>query len=379
MIVERFLQWTQTASVGRRSEAAQDMARAFLHAPLSDNERDGMEAAMTLLLDDPSPEIRLNLATALADSDRSPHHIILSLAGDQPRIACIVAARSPVLLDSELVDLIGGKSEPLREAIARRPVVSRMLSAALAEVGGADACLQLILNEGARLTRASLDRIVERHGDVPAIRNALLAHDGLPIEIRQALVSRLAGQLRGFVVERNWLSEERADETVRDARERATVEMALGAGASDMPALVQSLVTADQLTPALLMRALASGHVSFFEEAIACLTGAPVARVHALIGSGRNGALKALLEKARLPQKVFPAMAAAFDVLGSFKDGKLDNDYRRATALVEAVLARYEGQADREADELLALLRRFARDAKRSAARDYAHQLIRAA
>ena len=83
MIVERFLQWVRTAPVSRRAEAAHALARSYLYSPLAQEERDGVEAAMTVLLDDPAAHVRYALADALGASDKAPHHIILTLAADQ--------------------------------------------------------------------------------------------------------------------------------------------------------------------------------------------------------------------------------------------------------------------------------------------------------
>ena len=55
------------------------------------------------------------------------------------------------------------------------------------------------------------------------------------------------------------------------------------------------------------------------------------------------------------------------------------SDYRRATHLIDAILKRYQNRPDRELDPILALLRRFATDAKRAAARGYAQQVMEAA
>src|SRR5687767_8770589 len=109
MIVERFLLWTQTAPLQRRVEAAHALARGFLVSPLAPAERDQVEAAMTVLLDDAAGEVRLALAEELAGSEQAPHHIILSLARDKAPIAAVVAERSPLILDSELVDMIGSR------------------------------------------------------------------------------------------------------------------------------------------------------------------------------------------------------------------------------------------------------------------------------
>ncbi|MHA1555118.1 MAG: DUF2336 domain-containing protein, partial [Alphaproteobacteria bacterium] len=87
MIVRQFLDWMETAPPGRRAEAANALARAYLYSDLAEETRSGMEAAMTLLLDDPAPEVRLALCDAIASSPQAPRHIIIALAADQPAIA----------------------------------------------------------------------------------------------------------------------------------------------------------------------------------------------------------------------------------------------------------------------------------------------------
>jgi hypothetical protein len=56
-----------------------------------------------------------------------------------------------------------------------------------------------------------------------------------------------------------------------------------------------------------------------------------------------------------------------------------DNDYRHATRLVDAIVERYGARPDREINSILMLLRRFATEAKRSAARGYVAHLLEAA
>jgi uncharacterized protein (DUF2336 family) len=102
----------------------------------------------------------------------------------------------------------------------------------------------------------------------------------------------------------------------------------------------------------------------------------PRERVTSLIASGRVASLEALLSRAGLPRSTYSAFSAAIEVIrqGDSLDGAL-SDYRRATRLIDAILSSYGQRQDREMNKVIALLRRFARDAKRAAARDYADQL----
>ena len=380
VLVERFLLWARTAPIVGRSEAAAALARAYLHSPLDPDQRDEVEAAMTVLLDDCAAEVRLALAEELGHSDGAPHHIILSLAADRSPIAAIVIKGSPLLLDSELIDLIATRDEPIQLAAARRPYVSRALSAALSEVGSAEACLALLENGGARVPRFSLDRIVERHGGRPELRASLLQREDLPLDIRQRLLVRLTESLRDMVVDHAWLSPEKADAVTRDARERATIAAAFEAPADSMPGLVARLLDTGELTPAFLIRAAASGQTLLFETALAALADVPQPRVSALIASGRTSSLVALLEQSGLAPETFPALTAAAEVLRSMvPDRDPTSDYRRATHIIDAIVSRYQQRPDRELDKILQLLRRFTTEAKRAAARGYAQQILEAA
>ena len=379
-IVERFLNWTHKAPPAQRAGAAAALARSYLQSAMNEQERDQVDAAMTVLLDDPAVEVRAALAVVLGESELAPHHLILSLADDTTSVAVSVLARSPLILDTELVDRLATDEEAIQCAIARRPFVSRGVAAALAEVGSSAACLTLLENGGARLPRSALNRMIERHGDDAQLRVILLERKDLPLDVRQVLVNRLAASLRELIVGRDWMSPERAEAVTRGARERATIAAAFEAPAASVPVLVGGMLAAGDLTPAFLIRAAASGQTLVFESALSLLTSMPQERVHALIASGREAGLKALLAKAGLPPRTLPAFAAVFDVLrqGDQGVGPL-SDYRRATRLIESIVARYGKRRDQETDQILALLRGFVVEAKRAAARSVAGQTRQAA
>ncbi|HWT31804.1 MAG TPA: DUF2336 domain-containing protein [Propylenella sp.] len=305
--------------------------------------------------------------------------MILALAADNPAIAALVAERSPILLEAELVDMVATGNETIQLAIARRPFVSRALAAALSEIGSRDACLALLSNSGARLPRFSLERIIERYGDCPNLRLTLFEREDLPLDLRQVLIRRVSNALRDLIVSRDWMPSERAEVVIRNAHAHATLAAASAAPADRIPALVQQLLRAGELTPAFLIRAAGGGQMGLFEAALAALADMPISRTKALICSGRAASLKALLDKAGLPSRTYPAFEAAIEVMRG--EGELSGafgDYRRATQLIDAILARYRNRPDRELDSILGLLRQFATDAKRAAARHYAHQVIAA-
>src|SRR6185503_11917060 len=119
MIVRQFLQWIRNAAPGERAEATSALSRAYLYSDLTADDRAAAEGAMIMLLDDPSPLVRHALADALASSAHAPAAVMHALINDQPDIAAIVLERSPLLLDSDLVDAIAVGGADMQAAIAR--------------------------------------------------------------------------------------------------------------------------------------------------------------------------------------------------------------------------------------------------------------------
>ena len=294
MIVRQFLRWVQTAPAGERAEATSALARAYLYSPLDPADLLSAEAAMTVLLDDPSPMVREALACVLGASPHAPHAVIHALAHDQGDIAAMVLTTSPVLTEVELIDAVGGGDWRAQCAVACRIHVPVTLAGAIAEVGGADACLALVQNPGAVLTAGALIRIAERHGDDAELRSELLARPDLPAEARHAAVAALSGSLSAFVTGCGWLPADRAARVVAEAREKATIAIAGLGRESEIRGLVRHLRRSGQLTAGLILRALLSGNLRLFEEALAELSGMPLNRVSGFVHARHSAGFEAL-------------------------------------------------------------------------------------
>jgi uncharacterized protein (DUF2336 family) len=377
MIVRQFLQWIRHAPAGERAEATSALARAYLHSDLSTDDLAAAEGAMIMLLDDPSPLVRRAMSDVFASAQKAPRVVVHALAADQMDVALPVLSRSPLLLDDDLIDLIATGKPETQEAIAGRPLLSLALAAAIAEVAGAEACLTLLENSDAHITLSSVDRIVARFGHLAPIRETLLARDDLPMATRQALLSKLSQTLAGFVVARQWLKTEHAEYAAREACEKATVALAADTDYEELGALVRHLRESGQLTAGMLLRALLSGNVVLFEEALAELSGVPLDRVSGYIHDRNISGFRALYRKAGLPDTAYPAFREA---LAAMREGILLGEQSGASRLkrrmVEHVLARCAHDDGSDMAALLALLRRFAVEAARDEARNFCDDLV---
>lgn len=377
MIVRQFLNWVRTAPASERADATSALARAYLYSDLTPDDRAAAERAMTMLLDDASPLVRRALAGALAESDAAPPAVIYSLAADQPEIAAIVLSGSPLLVDADLVDAAARGEPDLQVAIARRSFVPCAVSAAVAEIGCAEACLVLLENRGAEIVQFSLDRMVARFGHLAAIRNAMLNRADLPAPTRLALVAKLSVTLADFVTARDWLGEERAQSIVKEACEKATVSLAAASPENEVRTLIRHLRESGQLNAGLLLRALLSGNIALFEEALVELSELSPARVAAILHDKWGGGFRALYEKAGLPTSIYPAFREAIETMRA--DGLQDvpeGASRLKRRMIERVLTRCETGVLGDIEPLLTLLRRFAAEATREDARVFCDKLV---
>ena len=377
MIVRQFLQWLQTAAPGDRADATSALARAYLYSDLSSDDRAAAEGAMIMLLDDPSPLVRRALADVFALSQKAPRVIVHALASDQPDVAAPILAQSPLLLDYELVDQVATGHIDCQTAIAGRSVLSPAVAAAIAEVGSAQACLVLIENAGAEIASFSVDRIVARFGHLAPIRETLLQRGDLPAATRQALLAQLSQTLAGFVVARHWLGKDHADCATREACEKATIALAADTPCEELADLVMHLRESGQLNASLILRALLSGNILLFEEALADLADVPVERVSGYIHDPNLSGFAALYGKAGLPQTAYPAFREA---VAALREGILLGEVGGATCLkrrmVERVLEGCVEEASSALTPLTALLWRFATEAAREEARMFCHDLV---
>ncbi|OWW01714.1 hypothetical protein ATY81_24030 [Rhizobium sp. R72] len=371
MIVEAFLRWAETAKAGDRARAANVLGRAYLQSEMAAAERAAAEMAMTFLLDDPSPKVRLALAEAIAWSPDAPRAVILSLAADQPEIACHAVTCSPLLLDAELVDLAASGSDVTRMLIAARGTISRPVSAALAEIGEEETVLCLLENDGAVIAPYSLKRIAERLGHHCEIRNLLLDREDLPVDARQLLTQHVSVALCNLPLAQAMIDPSRLHRISREANEAAIVSIAGEITSREISDLVEHLRASGHLTPSFLMHALCSGKVEFFASAIVNLTGCEERRVRSILATGRMHAVRALYETAGLSREISALFVEATLL---WRDASKNLSATMLGDVCGKLLEKFRRHATHGAQrELLEMIERLHIAEQRQHARAYAH------
>jgi uncharacterized protein (DUF2336 family) len=367
MVVSHFLKWVGTARVAERAAAAAALARAYVNADLPFEDRCAAEAALTLLLEDPSSKVRQAMAEALSMSRHAPVQIVTALAADQPEVAGIVLARSPLLTDSDLIDRIAAASDAIHVLIADRPVLSMSVSAAIAEIAGPEACRTLLANPGAEIASLSFRRMAERHGHVASLREALVADPRLPADCRHMLLVKLGEALKGSPLVLALMGSARAERVMRDACVKASVTLIEKTGMEEHPALIEHLRLRGELTASFLIRTVAHGKIDFFGSVLMALTGHSGERVRALLAGGHDTALLALFGAAGLAKATHGIILCALKVWREVANGKRVAGVQEVSWLMLKELGGQGAQGD-----LAALVKSIHLDALRQNARGHA-------
>lgn len=379
MIVQHFLKWSQAADVSKRASAAAALARAYLSTEMEFDERCAADAALTVMLDDPSPKVRLALAEAVATSRFAPVQIVTALAGDQYEIASLIIARSPLLRDGDLIARVAIAEPRIQTLIANRPEISSNLALAIVEHGHAGAVAALLDNHNAEVTEAVRARIVETHLGDAGVRGALLRDPDLsPVHRFKVLeASRQALAASPFVA--RLLGEAGAQRVGGDAAANALVLLASGRIDDGVHELIGELRASGALTTRLLIRAVCAGKIDFVARVLADLSGQSYARVTAILVAERENQLLALLDAAGIARTVHAVFSSAIRIWRDVANGRLQIGAQEVTRMVmEAFEAETLARPHHDNDDVLALLRAIYLEMMRQNARRHAADLAAA-
>ncbi|MGE0847778.1 MAG: DUF2336 domain-containing protein [Flavobacteriaceae bacterium] len=379
MLLDDFLRRLEKGKPTERAEIAAALARVYIGADLdAPNRRDAL-TALTLILDDPAPVVRRALSVTLCESQAAPLAILRTLAADTAEVALPVLMHSPVFGDAELVDIVGAGGGAQHRAIAMRRPVSVAVAAAVAEIAGPPACVELLQNRHARISSGSLRRLVSRHRGDAEVREALLGRDDLPFDIRRELVEGLVGALSEFLVSREWLTPEHAKATLDDAYVAGMMRMAAENGSANRASAAHRLEQRGLLNDGLILRAICTGEEDF---AIACLgmkARLPDARSAQLYRDPKGAGFAVLCRRAGIAETCIPVFEAAARAAATVEDlGGDGGRIARMQRIVERAMSAAE-ESEGAASELAGLLIRISAELARSEARAATGGYFRAA
>jgi uncharacterized protein (DUF2336 family) len=350
------------ATPDERALAAHKLCRTIDRAELDDDQRALAGDILRVMASDAAELVRRAMAVTLRNSPVLPTDIANKLARDVESVSLPVISFSPVFSDADLAEIIrlGG---PVRQmAVARRPKLSSKITTLLVEQGGEEVVATVCANDNARMADSALQRALDRFAKSEKVLTAVAYRAALPLAVTERLIDMVGDQLREHILATHPLSAERTLDLILDTKERATVDLIDQAGrTADAKAFVAHLNSVQRLTPSLLLRALAHGHMNFFEWGVSELSGVPHHRTWLMIHDAGPLGLRAIYERAGLPARLFPAFRAAVDTFHSLEfDGGAHDRQRFQDNLLQRFLTQPQPASSEDVDYLLEKMDRVA-------------------
>lgn len=350
----------QHASWDVRADTAAKVARAASSQGLPPDERQLALEIVAVMLRDTELRVRQALAENLKHNPQLPRVMALRLARDLPEVAVPVLEVSRVLTDEDLIAIIVENGADHQTAVARRPTVSPSVATTLVERGEEVAVATLMGNEGAQINTAAFHRAIDRFAGSELVNGPMVRRKQLPIAIAARLVTIVSDSLKEHLAIHHDLPAEMAADLILQSRERTLLGILADSDRRDVGRLIAELHANRRLTPSLIVRALCTGDLDFFESALAQLGSIPLTSMHALIHDGSQKGLEALYRRGLLPYETMPTVKAALQVVQeTHYDGGMKDRARFVERVVERVLTNFDDS--REGDTIDSLMTRMNR------------------
>ena len=358
------------ATPDERALAAHKLCRTIDRAELDDEQRALAAEILRVMAADAAELVRRALAVTLRNSPTLPDDVANRLARDVESVSLPVISFSPVFSDADLAEIVrlGG---PVRQmAVAKRPKLSAKVTTLLVEQGAEDVVAAVCANDNARMSETTLQRALERFAKSETVLTAVAYRSALPLSVTERLIDMVGDHVRDHILATHPLSAERTLELILGAKERATIDLVDQAGRSaDAKAFAAHLASVGRLSPSLLLRALAHGHMTFFEWGVAELAGVPHHRTWLMIHDAGTLGLKAICERAGLPPRLFPALRAGVDAFHALEyDGRPGDRERFQEHMIQRFLTASPAVSREDADYLLDRADRLHEQAKAAVA-----------
>ena len=274
--IQELIDLAQEPSSARRRELLREVTDLFF---LSAEDHGSQQMALfdevlTSLSSEMETEVQAELAGRMADVRRAPIRLVRTLAAQPVAVSAPILIRSLALSEDDLLTVVTTQGQEHLRVVSNRSDLTSAVSDVIVERGD-DATLGVLLrNERAALSRSASEAAVARAGENPALQEAVVNRQTLPVDLLNEMYFLVEARLRERILSRNAEIDPAA---LEDALEAGRKRMAARDGAlpDDYAAAetaVRALKVRGAVTPASLVAFLRHGERTKFLVALCELT-----------------------------------------------------------------------------------------------------------
>ncbi len=272
----KLIELARAPDSGQRRELLREVTDLFFETSGARNERESalLDEVLQLVAAEMQEGVLAELSEVFAGAADAPYGLMRDLASHSFEIAGPVLRRSTVLDDKTLLQVVNYQSQSHIKAIAEREKVSEAVSEAIVQLGDDVALDALIRNDGAEISRTSMESAVDRARRSAFLHEAVVKRRDLPLDLLNEMYFVVENKLRDKILEVNAKVDPQAlDAALVKARNRMRQSVGdMTAEAKRAMAFVQAKKNNGELTGQLLVSLYREGKQLHFNYGLAEMT-----------------------------------------------------------------------------------------------------------
>lgn len=201
----KLIDLAQAQSSERRRDLLREVTDLFFETASTRSARETalFDEVLQLVAAEMQEGVLAELSEVFAGADDAPKGLLTDLANHAFAVAGPILKRSTLLDDQTLIKVVERQSQDHINAVAARPVVSEVVSDAIVQHGDDQALDTLVRNDGASISRASMETVVDRARANTKLHAGVIGRRDMPLDLLNEMYFVVETGLRDQILERN--------------------------------------------------------------------------------------------------------------------------------------------------------------------------------
>lgn len=309
MELSQLIALSKDSSARGRRQLFSNISDLFLadDSRLSEREHALVTSILTKLLTEIETTLRQNLAEELAELPEAPHDLINLLANDEIDVARPILFKSHILAEPDLIEIIQNRSKEHLLVIAERDDVSSTISELLINFGDEDVVSNLIENGDAKISRESMEYLVEESKRIDRFQEPLIARHDIPTDLAHKMFWWVSAALRRHILQNFEIDELDLNEKIIAAT-KTEYRYDVAKNTSHADKLINELAERNELTGKFLVQTLRGKQIRLFITGLAHKATLPYLTISRFIYDPNAEAMAVVLRALEFDRNAFSAI-----------------------------------------------------------------------